>query len=54
LNGLDQLMAPRVAAALAGGKLSPAEFAAISDELLASSDMDALHGALLRLAGKLP
>jgi phospholipase C len=54
VSGLDQLMAPRVAAALAGTKLSPAEFAAISNELLASSDMDALHGTLLRLAGKLP
>jgi hypothetical protein len=54
VSGLDQLMAPRVAAALAGRKLSPAEFAAISDEFLASSDMDALYGTLLRLAGKLP
>ena len=54
VSDLDQLMAPRIAAALAGGRLAPSEMAAISNELMASSDMDALHGTLLRLAAKLP
>jgi Phosphoesterase family len=53
LSDLDRLMAPRVAAALAKGQLTPSEMAAISNELMASSDMEALHGTLLRLATKL-
>ena len=54
VSDLDRLMAPRVAAALARGQLTPSEMASISNELMASSDMEELHGTLLRFATKLP
>ena len=50
VSDLDRLMAPRIAAALARGQLTPSEMAEISNELMACSDLDELHGALLRFA----
>jgi phospholipase C len=52
VSDLDLLMAPRIAAALARGQLTPSEMASISNELMASSDMEQLHATLLRLATK--
>lgn len=54
VSDLDRLMAPRVAAALARGQLTPSDMASISNELMASSDMEELHQTLLRFATKLP
>jgi hypothetical protein len=54
LSDLDRLMAPRVAAALARQDLNPSEMVAISNDLMAASDMESIHAMLLRLATKLP
>jgi phospholipase C len=54
LNDLYRLMAPRVVAALAAGKLSTAEIGKISDDILAqSSDMKTVHAKLQKLAEQL-
>ena len=52
VSDLDRLMAPRIAAALAKGQLTPSEMASITHELMASSNMEDLHGTLLRFANK--
>jgi hypothetical protein len=52
VSDLDRLMAPRIAAAIARGQLSPSEMASITHELMASSNMEELHGTLLRFANK--
>jgi phospholipase C len=52
VSDLDRLMAPRIAAALARGQLTPSEMASITHELMASSNMEELHGTLLRFATK--
>jgi hypothetical protein len=54
LNDLHLLMAPRVVAALAAGKLSALEIAKLSDEILAeSTDAKSLHAKLEKLAERM-
>lgn len=54
LSDLDRLMAPRVVAALAAGKLSATEIVAISRDLFAgANDAAAVHAHLKKLADRL-
>jgi hypothetical protein len=54
VHGLHRLMAPRVVAALAAGKLSPQEIDRVSNEILAgATDLRSLHAMLDSLAKRL-
>lgn len=54
VHGLHRLMAPRVVAALAAGKLNPQEINRVSNEILAgATDLKSLHAMLDSLAKRL-
>lgn len=54
VHGLHRLMAPRVVATLAAGRLSPEEIGRLSDEILAgATDLKTLHAMLDNLAKRL-
>ncbi len=53
VSDLDRLMAPRIAAALAAGRLAASEIAEISSDILDSGDMKTLHAKLRKLAERL-